>query len=1018
MMGLNDKGQWESGLSEFQASENEKTVISQRPAASPREFYQQMPLAELAEILEGRMLDHFAVGQLIGGGGMGAVFRGLDKRLDRVVAIKVIPAAKRDPAMLRRFRLEAQAAARLDHPNIARVFYVGEADQWDYIVFEFIDGINIRDLVEMEGPLSVDDAVYYTRQIAEALQHAHEREVVHRDIKPSNILVTASGTAKLVDMGLARDTSIDRSSQDRTASGITLGTFDYISPEQARNPRDADVRSDLYSLGCSLFFMLTGHPPFPEGTALQKLLNHGSLPPPDPRGWRDDLPEELYQILMKLMAKKPSDRYQKPIELVNDLMLLAELDGLPRSQSPATISITPMIAQPTLLETHLPWLVATAFLLGSTLWLQSLSLSSGVALPSIEFPVSQTSTTVPDSRMTTGPLSSGSQSSANDYPGSSLPGSSALESSHAPGTSSDTGSIPAAVSGPVFGNAAESGLKQSPLIAQGGNDQVGSEFFPSLPSPAGILVPSGGFGELSEARDSRVPVEGYSGVPGSDPPPSGALSNLQSQTVPFRGSSGAPMNGSGLGAPLQNQNGSQGTNGASSTVPVTANPTVFEKMGSSQSWVQSGADAGRTAGPAVESTAAGQSGGIAPNGSPLASINSALAQPAIIVSSIPPADVNAQYWESSLYRAVQRVASQAVPSVIEVRGSVWLDRPLEIIGSRPQSDSRGQRELVIRGGQNSEARIEVARGVWRNVPAGAAVISVKDSNLVLREIQLQAVLNETETLPRSIIQLDGNSSLDAQSCILTVQSNQPGLAHLLTLRQSDQGDSRALSNSLPDADAIRVAFNNCLIRGGSSVFQIVQSSADDRDTVQISLNESLVAVDGRVLNLSSSTGQRGVERIVRIFCQWSTFVCSEGFARLDYSGSAVPLVGLSRTAQACVFWSRPTVPHITITGETIDLLDNPDMLFLQGLNNAYDQQLDVICRTQSVSGRSKDLSFQQGQQDGWFVERANDRVILWKTPIDLASPFRNALPGDFELTQTHFVPGFRSNSGFSDGRGP
>jgi eukaryotic-like serine/threonine-protein kinase len=151
-----------------------------------------------------------------------------------------------------------------------------------------------------------------------------------------------------------------------TASGITLGTFDYISPEQARNPRDADVRSDLYSLGCSLFFMLTGHPPFPEGTALQKLLNHGSLPPPDPSGWRDDISDELYQILMKLMAKRPGDQYQKPVDLVNDLLLLAQIADLPRSQGPSTLAIHPTAAQPTLLENHLPWIVAAVLLLGTT----------------------------------------------------------------------------------------------------------------------------------------------------------------------------------------------------------------------------------------------------------------------------------------------------------------------------------------------------------------------------------------------------------------------------------------------------------------------------------------------------------------------------------------------------------------------------------------------------------------------------------------------------------------------------
>lgn len=362
----------------------DKTVISARPN-SPQErdeLFRSVTIAEVARVLEGRTLDHFVLERLIGGGGMGAVFRGRDTRLDRTIAIKVVPSQRRDADALRRFRSEAQAAARLDHPNIARVYYVGEAEAWNYIVFEYIDGINIRDLVDRDGPLSVDDAVYYTRQVAEALQHAHERDVVHRDIKPSNLLVTANGHVKLVDMGLARSTSQDRSSADLTASGVTLGTFDYISPEQARDPRDADVRSDLYSLGCTLYFMLTGEPPFPDGTALQKLLSHGSQPPPDPRRFRPELGDELIAIMMKLMAKKPADRYQKPTELVGDLILLADLEHLPKSRMPGSMTITPTIAQRSLVETHLPWLLSAAVLVVSTLWIQNMeSWSASYTLP-------------------------------------------------------------------------------------------------------------------------------------------------------------------------------------------------------------------------------------------------------------------------------------------------------------------------------------------------------------------------------------------------------------------------------------------------------------------------------------------------------------------------------------------------------------------------------------------------------------------------------------------------------------
>lgn len=278
--------------------------------------------------LVGQSLDHYQIESLVGVGGMGAVFRGRDVRLDRVVAVKVVPMAQRSADALRRFRMEAQSAAKLDHPNIARVYYVGETERWSYIVFEFIEGTNLRQLVLDKGPLSIDDATRFTCQVAEALQHAHERGVVHRDIKPSNILVGGDGRAKIVDMGLARTTELDRSTGDLTASGVTLGTFDYISPEQAHDPRDADVRSDIYSLGCTLYFLLTGQPPFPDGTALQKLLMHGTRMPEDPRCFRNDVSDALIAILRKMMAKKPRDRYQEPVDLVNDLRTLAVIDSL------------------------------------------------------------------------------------------------------------------------------------------------------------------------------------------------------------------------------------------------------------------------------------------------------------------------------------------------------------------------------------------------------------------------------------------------------------------------------------------------------------------------------------------------------------------------------------------------------------------------------------------------------------------------------------------------------------------
>jgi hypothetical protein len=281
----------------------------------------------------GERIGDFGLEEAIGAGGMGAVFRAVDIKLDRQVALKILPPDQAvDPEVVQRYYQEGRAAARLDHENIARVYSIGHDGRYHYIAFEYIEGTTIRQRVEASGPLPIGDAINYTLQIANALVHSSERGVVHRDIKPSNIIVTPQGRAKLVDMGLARrfergeDTGL-------TQSGMTLGTFDYISPEQARDPRDVDVRGDLYSLGCTLFHMLSGRPPFPEGTVLQKLLQHQEEPPPDIRKLNPAVPDDLASILVKMMAKDRDRRYQTPEQLVRDLLTVAGSLGL-RSLNP------------------------------------------------------------------------------------------------------------------------------------------------------------------------------------------------------------------------------------------------------------------------------------------------------------------------------------------------------------------------------------------------------------------------------------------------------------------------------------------------------------------------------------------------------------------------------------------------------------------------------------------------------------------------------------------------------------
>jgi len=313
--------------------------------------------------MAGERLGHFELLDYVGGGGMGRVFRARDLRLNRVVALKIlVPEQAADPNTLQRFQTEAQSTAKLDHPNIARVYYVGEDRGIPFIVFEFVEGMNIRDLVAKKGPLPLAEALSYTLQVTEGLSHAASREVVHRDIKPSNVLVTAQGIAKLIDLGLARLQRWDGPAGELTATGVTLGTFDYISPEQARDPRIADVRSDIYSLGCTFFYMLTGRPPFPEGTMLQKLLQHQGDQPPDVRQFRGDLPEELSRVLRKMLAKDPRHRYQDPTQLAEELLVLAQQVGMQPLRANSIWS-GPRSEQVSFWERHLPWMAPTAALL-------------------------------------------------------------------------------------------------------------------------------------------------------------------------------------------------------------------------------------------------------------------------------------------------------------------------------------------------------------------------------------------------------------------------------------------------------------------------------------------------------------------------------------------------------------------------------------------------------------------------------------------------------------------------------
>jgi WD40 repeat protein/serine/threonine protein kinase len=274
----------------------------------------------------------YRVQEWLGTGGMGTVYRAEHLIMERAVALKVIRRqliAK--PAAIERFRHEVKMAARLVHPNIVTAYDADQAGETHFLVMELVAGTSLDRLVKEKGPLSVAEACDYVRQAALGLQYACERGMVHRDIKPPNLIRTADGLIKILDFGLAHlgrageGTGTLPSSETLVAGTLTLegevmGTPDYMAPEQARSPHTTDIRADIYSLGCTFYYLLTGQAPFHEGTALQKLQAHAALTPKSLTELRRDLPSKLVRVIERMMAKDPARRYQTPAEVARALV--------------------------------------------------------------------------------------------------------------------------------------------------------------------------------------------------------------------------------------------------------------------------------------------------------------------------------------------------------------------------------------------------------------------------------------------------------------------------------------------------------------------------------------------------------------------------------------------------------------------------------------------------------------------------------------------------------------------------
>jgi CheY-like chemotaxis protein len=274
----------------------------------------------------------------VGCGAMGTVFRAVHLLMDRVVALKVVrPELVGRPGAAQRFRREVRAASKLAHPNVVTAFDADRAGGTHFLVMEFVEGLNLDDLLRLRGPLPVAEACGYARQAALGLQHAHEKGMVHRDVKPHNLMLTPQGQVKILDFGLARFVSeaggdappaavpgegstapMGEQAGDAPGYGV-VGTPDYLAPEQL-DPQSADVRADVYGLGCTLYRFLAGRVPFPGGDALDKMKRHLRKAPTPLTELRPDLPERLGEVVARMMAKDPADRYQTPGEAAQALM--------------------------------------------------------------------------------------------------------------------------------------------------------------------------------------------------------------------------------------------------------------------------------------------------------------------------------------------------------------------------------------------------------------------------------------------------------------------------------------------------------------------------------------------------------------------------------------------------------------------------------------------------------------------------------------------------------------------------
>ena len=284
-------------------------------------------------------LGPYLVTDFIGQGGMGQVFKAVHNVMGRECAVKILPVHKSTPETIANFTREIRTQAKLDHPNLVRAYDAGQDGSVHYLVTEFVPGTDLRRLIRSDGPLTMQQAACVIMQAARGLHHAHESDLIHRDVKPGNILVTPEGIAKVSDLGLA---GFMKEGAEDPRAGKIVGTADYLSPEQIRNPHEISNVSDVYSLGCTLYYAITGKVPFPGGTPNSKAQRHLAETPWHPKRFNPDITEEFVEVIADMMEKDPASRIASAAEVAARLEPWATEVGV----SPAPLTKSPWTPPP------------------------------------------------------------------------------------------------------------------------------------------------------------------------------------------------------------------------------------------------------------------------------------------------------------------------------------------------------------------------------------------------------------------------------------------------------------------------------------------------------------------------------------------------------------------------------------------------------------------------------------------------------------------------------------------------